>query len=257
MYIPRGYLSTKQAVDRLHELWNWELLDGAPSRRAEIDNLYRQKSWSKPPPIRPIGDNTKQPPEYKPADFGLKEITRLRELTKIESGLTAAYRCAGNELRVALAEGEIQSRLLADTGYPFPIPLERWRANDGLMAVLTAQIKIFVPPFATSAHGTAVVKEDEFERWAEPQPTRAPDGAEVISWMLAHARNTLRETGAKPYRDSSIQACVQQTGCAVRIAGQAFAALPPDLKRTAAESRRTAAGKPKRGRSGDNRRTND
>ena len=178
MYVPRGYISTRQAVDRLHELRNPGASCRAATTKAEVEKLYRRKSALKPPPISPITERQSTVELYNdPANRKLREASR-RERPKIEAELSAralALRDYEAErvslavaVRVALAEGDIEACIIADTGGEFEVTPARWQADDALRALLAEQITVYLPTMALPLRGTPVIRVEVFERWADP-----------------------------------------------------------------------------------------
>jgi hypothetical protein len=165
LYIPRGFLSTSQAVEHLHWVQNREALSGAAARSAEIKALYFAKSASKPPPITPVNDRGPFISRSAPIPFTAKQHSRLIELSQIERQLGEAKSAAVNEVRLALAEGDLIAVLIADDGREFALGKDRWRAADGDQAVRTSRLTLGPPWLGEALEGAVVIREGEVHAW--------------------------------------------------------------------------------------------
>jgi hypothetical protein len=130
------------------------------------------KGASKPPPIVPlaIGGRPTDGVQNQVAFTQVHE-NRLKELETIAGRVRSSRAVAANDLRTALAEGDLRAVLLSDSGIETPISLSRWRAADGVEAVLTGRIRIALPD--GTADGLALIREIDLIEWlskVSPKP---------------------------------------------------------------------------------------
>jgi hypothetical protein len=146
-YIPRGYISTQQALARLFEARHADLLSHAPGRDAEERRLSSRRAGSGP------------------IDFTKEEEERLRELSAIRGRMHSLRVAAASDIRTALAEGDLSAILLTNNGREVPVNISAWRAREGLDGVWTGQMSVHLPFSIGPTKGQAYVKEADFNAW--------------------------------------------------------------------------------------------
>jgi hypothetical protein len=165
LYIPRGYISTREAFVRLFEARHPDIVSSAPEREAEQRRLYGLKTMSKPPPMTTLGHGGPERTEHQLAEFTSTHEQRLRELGAIEREANSLLATATNDVRTALAEGDLSAVLQLDSGEQKPIRQARWRAKDGLSVVHTARDKMARFYDVGTVAGTVLIKEADFTVW--------------------------------------------------------------------------------------------
>ena len=165
LYIPRGYISTQQALGRLCEARHADLLSGATERDAEERRLSNRRILSKPSPIIPINTRDRNGTDSGPIEFTREEDERLKALAAIRWQIHSFREAAASDIRTALAEGDLSAMLLTNDGREVPINTSAWRAKDGLEGVWTGQMSVHLPFGIGATKGQAFVKEADFEQW--------------------------------------------------------------------------------------------
>lgn len=167
-YVPRGYVSTRQAVDRLFEERHSDLAANRSEREAEMRTLCALKSALRST-LGPIerhralpldnGDST-QP------GFSAANEERLKVLSAMEKQERSERAVAARDIRTALAEGDFAAILVTDYGHEAAIPISRWRANDALQCVRKGQIEMQLPTATMgTSRGRAFIKGVDFTVW--------------------------------------------------------------------------------------------
>ena len=204
LYIPRGYISTQQAVSELVEARHPDLASTAQAREEEERGLLFRKSMSLPPPITALGVHRPRASGRAHSKFNPADRQRLEELLAIKSKVQSLSAATAMELRAALAEGDLSSILLLDSGDEKPMDRSRWRAIDGFDIVCTARLPIQVGFRMGPTEGTVLIKEADFIAWMVSVDARKPpsmhEGSaetlplwftpmEAVAWIVArHAR---------------------------------------------------------------------
>src|SRR4029077_16438184 len=99
---------------------------------AEMTSLERLKARSKRRRIPSNGIGGRHRPEHVQPTFMAKHERQLAKLAVEHNELSTLCNSVDDELRVALAEGELDTKLLTDDGREYAIDKSRWRASDGL-----------------------------------------------------------------------------------------------------------------------------
>jgi hypothetical protein len=82
---------------------------------------------------------------------------------------------AFNDIRTALAEGDLSSILLTDDGHETPISITKWRSHNGLTGVATGRVSVQFPHSAHMSSGQALIKEAHFNDWMKSTLGPEPD----------------------------------------------------------------------------------
>ena len=165
LYTPRGYISTRQAIERLFETRHGDLLPAAREREREMRSLFDLKFPSIPSPISSIragaqGDSNCRRRKFTPADE-----RRLNELDAMAHEMRAFWDAAAKDVRSALAEGDMSAILTKDDGHQRPISTTTWRGKDGLEYARAGRAKMQFPYAIGKTEGQALIKETDFIVW--------------------------------------------------------------------------------------------
>jgi hypothetical protein len=203
--LPRGFVTTQQAVARIFEARHADLISSEPEREAEQHRLQVLKDMSMfPPPVTPTGRRRKErdPPKFTPA-----HARRLKRLNAIAQDADSLWKAAAIDIRTALAEGDLSAVLQLDNGDQKPIKQSRWRAADGLSVVWRARDRMAQPIHPSFAVGIVLIKEDDFAAWSIGAPktvppaaadAKAPPIASAVLTTWYCARRDQWPTGSKP-----------------------------------------------------------
>jgi hypothetical protein len=162
-YIPRDYLSAQQAIAELVEARHADLVAGAPDRGREKRRLNALKRASKPQPIIPTRDHTRDDSQDGRPTFTPEQEQRLQQLEAIEQEMRSLRATAANDIRSALAEGDFPATLLTNNGQGTVISALRWRDRDGLTGVRTGRVGF---GFAIGTiYGQVLIKRIDFITW--------------------------------------------------------------------------------------------
>ena len=168
MFVPKGFITTKEAVARLFKARHAHLVSSEPERAAEQRRLQSLKDLSSFPPARPLGKRPRKQPEFSPV-----HKRRLKRLDAIEQEANSLQTIAAIEVRTALAEGDLSAILQLDSGDQKPIKQSRWRAADGLSVVWSARDRMALPIHPSFAVGTVLIAEEDLAGWSIGAPKKA------------------------------------------------------------------------------------
>jgi hypothetical protein len=241
-YVPRGCISTTDAVDSLFEERRPDLVSSAPERVAEIQQLHvLKRAAARPLPIEPLNLPAPVATERKRLEFTERDEERLGELAAIEAEVLSAREAAASEIRTALAEGDFPAMMLASHGHEAPIPPATWRAKGGLECVKAGRVRIRFPDSIDVVEGRAFVKEIDLITWLSkhapkpfseirinfivqsPQPTKRSfvvgnkrKAADVAAEMLPPWLTPMEAVAWIVSRDAKIVACASPDKNSVR-----------------------------------------
>jgi hypothetical protein len=216
LYVPRGYVTTADAIQQIFEARHRDLAASHLARMAEIeplkshfraefpelpdddpplerieDVISRNALWKRlarfeepiDPPYqlrsRPSTSEQSKPPV---GTFGQEHLTRLWELHQAALEEQRLRTEAAIELRVALAEGDLAAFFSQDE--QTPIPKSRWRVEDGLETIWKGRMRQTADTRTQSAECLVVIKKEDLERWlfaiAQPNAGNADHGASSV-----------------------------------------------------------------------------
>jgi hypothetical protein len=198
-YIPRGYVTTADAVDHIFRARNPDLAASTSARESEMRQLYEHYcsefpgdhpiparltdairlrdaaskrraiivgavNWRDTVGILRQAESQLEEPKQTLGPFGEEDLARLRELDRIGTEQHRLVTDAAMELRAALAEGDLVAVLNYEE---MPAVSQfRWRKDDGLTIVekacLSHQMEGTHTRFVESA---VVVKEADLVMW--------------------------------------------------------------------------------------------
>jgi hypothetical protein len=198
-YIPRGYVTTADAVDHIFRARNPDLAASTSARESEMRQLYEHYcsefpgdhpiparltdairlrdaaskrraiimgavNWRDTVGILRQAESQLEEPKQTLGAFGEEDLARLRELDRIGTEQHRLVTDAAIELRAALAEGDLVAVLNYEK---MPAVSQfRWRKDDGLTIVekacLSHQMEGTHTRFVESA---VVLKKAELVRW--------------------------------------------------------------------------------------------
>jgi hypothetical protein len=274
-YIPRGYVTTAQAVDYVFQVRHPDLAATTSAREVEMRRLHSEINTmisraSVAVALSNLGARNigiDQPL----GTISSENAARLKELEGVASEASCRHADAAIELRSALAEGDLVAVLNCEE---MPaVPKFRWRKDDGLTIVREGRLSHQVKGAHTESTSCAtLIKEAELMGWLglllqtggrsanhttgratkmiaqttgveNEMTTSAPigDALAATEWMTAYAMNYLAERGVPCKRDDTLAACQSGTRphSTYRQALAAWKALPSNLKRTRQQTDRT------------------
>jgi hypothetical protein len=176
-YVPRGYLSVRRALHRLIEKRHPSVTSHLELCEAEITKLEQLKSRSRRRRVPSNGIGGHSGPDSAQPTFTIENERQLAELASKRNELLDLCNSVANELRVALAEGDLAAKLLIDDGHEHTIEKSRWRASDGMNCVrenrisLTSQTDPFDILELNSKKGVAFLMEAQFDGWIDAKPS--------------------------------------------------------------------------------------
>ena len=198
LYVPRGYVITAEAVQRVFEARHPDLAASALARSVNLQRLHEyfraEFPGIDPPPAKFIDlirlrdarlkrsaviaaaigprdalrhpKTTSEQSEQPAGNFGEEDLARLRELCRIETEQHRFESEAAMELRSALAEGDLTADVLTDAGAWVPLDRSHWLGKDGLTTVRRSRLRVQVPGTQTPlVDGTVIIKEDHLMSW--------------------------------------------------------------------------------------------
>ena len=191
LYIPRGYLSTRQAVHRLFAARHPDLVSSALEREDEERRLHVLKIASEPSLTEPLRlksasePSLTEPFSYRP-EFTPAHEHRLKELAVIKVQVRSNLEAAAHEIRSALADNILPAILLTDSGHDVPIDKKPWRSAKGLDYVWSGRVRMQMPEqYDGTTEGQALIKDSDFGAW--------------ITWIIdSHASLSTAESAHVP-----------------------------------------------------------
>lgn len=235
LYIPRGYVSTSQAVVNLFKARHPELLASTLARSAEMRRLYERYRaefpGNYPPPatlmdavrlrdarskrlaiiagavgwrdaLRHANSNPEQLNQWV-GTFGEEHLARLRELDGIASEAKRLHTKAAIELRAALAEGDLSAVVLSDSGDWETVSLSHWLGKNGLKTVWESRLRVQVEATHTVfVDGTVMLKEADLTAWM--RSILPADRNASVAETLTDMSTTMRQGIAPPSQPGDV-----------------------------------------------------
>lgn len=236
-YVPRGYVSTADAVERIFEARHPDLAASASARDADMRRLYGHYRAEFPghyPPPATIMDATRlrdavskrraiiagaldarsalnsrrdnSKPVQPVGTFGEEDLAQLHELDRTATEQRRLENAAAIELRAALAEGDLVA-VLNHEEMP-PIPKFRWCEDDGLIIVQKARLPDQLEGTLTQkVERAALIKEADLVGWLRSilkmAAKRGGGRPPKYDWepVLEKLRNRLMDDGAPAFGD--------------------------------------------------------
>jgi hypothetical protein len=261
MYIPRGKITTTEAVERLFELrQSDEATQMRPLKEEERLLLIRASKMPScaprpPPPLGASGLHFgADDRERRDSNLALRaELeVRLQTLRQALSKFHSAICTAGSNLRDALAEGDLTAIALQDDGSLFEVPVSFWRKRDALRNVMNGFEMMRPRECHLELNVRFFVEEKDFVSWAQcpadsvaeaetkgvnrnsrtqrPRPTQNAVDIAMLKFMQEAARTGSKATQSQAYCACKVAfyAPVAPTDGQMR---RAFGLIPKDLKR--------------------------
>jgi hypothetical protein len=201
-YTPRGFLLTADAVDRLFAARLPDLASSTPERETEILRLrVLKRAATRPLPIEPLDSPGSGSAERMRPEFTKVDAERLSHLATIEAESRSWREVAANDIRLALAEGDLAAIMLTEDGREEPIRLTTWRAQGGLDCVKTGWVRMQLPFCTGETEGVAFVKESDLITWLSkhaPKPLSEIGNNNIIVQSSPQPNKTSVITGNKP-----------------------------------------------------------
>jgi len=169
VYIPRGCLPVREALDLLIEERHPGLVSRLDACGQQIGDLKRLRARARRRSSEGLVGNGF--PEQAQPTFTEAHEQRLRKSIAAQNQILSLLDDVADELRVALAEGDLPAKLLTSDGHEHVIDKSRWRASDGLDCVRADRIELsrtadpldFFNLLLPS--GVALVNERQFKEW--------------------------------------------------------------------------------------------
>jgi hypothetical protein len=224
-YIPRGYVTTANAVDHIFRARNPDLATSTSAREAEMRQLYEHYcsefpgdhpiparltdairlrdaaskrraiimgavNWRDAAGVLRQAKSQLEEPKQTLGTFGEEDLARLRELDRIGTEQHRLVIDAAMELRSALAEGDLVAVLNYEE---MPAVSEfRWRKDDGLTIVSEGRLSHQVEGTHTQfVESMVVMKKEELAGWLD---LNLQTGGEVTNRPGGRATEVVAQT---------------------------------------------------------------
>ena len=236
-YIPRGYISTPQALARLFEARQADLVPSASEREAEERQLFRRRTSSNAAPPPPINVRRPKTVDSGPVEFAEEDARCLEEPATIGSQMHSLRLAAANDIRTALAEGDLSAILLTGGGCDEAISRSTWRAKDGLNRVRSGRVRIQLPSAVGFTEGQALIKGADFITWLASTGAPRKFSQVTVSVLVQDRTQRARTAPSVPQQRTSNDSSGgrKQSASVAPLAapaGAGFVTKRRDIKRT-------------------------
>jgi len=133
-YVPRGYLTLLEAVARIALVRAPDTAKDWQAVRAEYSRLRDHCAWAfRPLPVKTVNDRIWGSESTSPVDvrdrWTAADQARLEEVERLHTAIGTVYARAANDLRVALAEGDLSASYIDHRGDIRPVATGPWRLD--------------------------------------------------------------------------------------------------------------------------------